>query len=225
MLKTLFFIACHMFVVASYSFGGSAGNQVQQNISPDISLGVIEPDLLAIGYSGYEILEYDVSWSGGIKIGELHLEIKRLEGLEESFQIKAFITTKGGLINLIYPVNDTHITHVRGKKRLPYRYEIWQKEGYNYEAHRVTEYDQGSGVITLRKNNKDEGKYRVTGEVNNEFSSFFNSRLMDHEIGKKFVVPTFADKKRVEVVVNIVSKKNLEKPPLVPFQPLRLCLS
>jgi len=213
-----------MFFVASHSFGGGVENQAQQIISPGMSLGVIEPDLLAIGYSGYEILEYDVSWSGGIKIGELHLEIKRLGDLEESYQIKAFITTKGGLINLIYPVNDTHITQVRGKKRLPYRYEIWQKEGYNYEAHRVTEYDQENGVITLRKNNKDEGEYHVTGEVNNEFSSFFNSRLMDLEIGKEFVVPTFADKKRVEVVVNIVSKKNLKKPPSAQYQPLKLCL-
>jgi hypothetical protein len=185
-----------------------AGNE---SVIRTIPYGLIDPELLVIGYSGDEILEYDISWTGGIKIGELHLEIKKLEDAEESYEIKAFITTKGGLINAIYPVNDTHITHVRGKKRLPYRYEIWQKEGYNYEAHRLTEYDQKKGDIRLLKNNKAEGEYHVSGEVNNEFTSFFNSRLMALDVGNEFIVPTFADKKRVEVIVNTVSKAQHKK--------------
>ncbi len=169
---TLLFITCPCW----------AGNE---SVIRTIPYGRIDPELLVIGYSGDEILEYDISWTGGIKIGELHLEIKKLKDADESYEIKAFITTKGGLINAIYPVNDTHITHVRGKKRLPYRYEIWQKEGYNYEAHRLTEYDQKNGDISLLKNNKAEGEFHVSGEVNNEFSSFFNSRLMALEVGKE----------------------------------------
>jgi len=206
-VKYFSIILCTL-IATSHSFNSPGeGNQISQNISSDIPYGIIDPGLLTIGYSGYEVLEYDVSWTGGIKIGELHLQIIKLEDLEESFEIRAFITTKGGLINFIYPVRDTHITHVRGKKRLPYKYEVWQKEGYNYEAHRLTEYDQKNGDIRLWKNKKKKIKYHVDGEVNNEFSSFFNSRLMFFEVGKQFVVPTFADKKRVEVVVNTVSKK------------------
>ncbi len=80
----------------------------------------------------------------------------------------------------------------------------------------MTEYEQKKGYIKLRKNSKNEGEYHVIGYVNNEFSSFFNSRLMSHEVGEKFIVPTFADKRRVEVVVNTVSKQNLEKTSLGP---------
>jgi len=173
--------------------------------------GIIEPELLAIGYSGKEILEYDVFWSGGIKIGQLRLQIEKLEDVNNSFTIKALISTEGGVINLIYPVRDTHTTYVHGENKLPYRYEVWQKEGFSYEAHRITEYDQKKGEIRLWKNDQPDGKFKVDGEINNEFSSFFNSRLMDHRVGNHFIVPTFADKKRVEVVVNVVEKKRLEK--------------
>jgi len=186
-------------------------SRLMQNISSEVPYGIIDPKLLQIGYSGSEKLEYDVSWSGGVKIGELHLEIKKLDDAGDSYEINTLVTTQGGLINLIYPIRDTHITHVRGSKRLPFRYEIWQKEGYNYEAHRLTEYDQEKGDIRLWKNGKDEGEYKVDGEVNNEFSSFFNSRLMEFKVGEKFIVPTFADKKRVEVVVNTVAKKDFAK--------------
>ncbi len=211
MLKYFLYVIFYSLLLTSHSFGASDKNSVPESLSQEIPYGVIVPELHTIGYSGDEILEYDVSWTGGIKIGELHLEIKKLKDSENDFVIKAFITTEGGLINLIYPVRDTHITHVRGGKKLPYRYEIWQKEGYNYEAHRLTEYDQENGEIRLWKNEKTGGEYHVDGEVNNEFSSFFNSRLMTYEVGKKFVVPTFADKKRVEVIVNVVSKKKFEK--------------
>lgn len=206
------FFLSTLFTVFLASQASAAPEEIQsQNIlSPDLPNGVIDPELLPIGYSGDEQFEYDIYWSGGIKIGELHLAITKIEDDTEGYVIAAHITTEGGLINRIYPVRDTHITHVRGQRRLPYRYEVWQKEGYNYEAHRLTEYDQKKGHITLRKNNKNEGEYHVIGAVNNEFSSFFNSRLMNHEVGEKFIVPTFADKRRVEVVVNTVSKKYLE---------------
>lgn len=180
-------------------------------MSQDIPYGVIDPDLLDTGYPEKEILDYDVFWSGRIKIGQLRIEIEQMQELEDNFEIKASITTKGGAISLIYPVKDTHITHVRGEKRLPYKYEVWQKEGYNYEAHRLTEYNQENGQIKNWKNDKPRGEVSVDGEINNEFSSFFNSRLMTQEIGAQFIVPTFADKKRVEVVVNVIGEQQMEK--------------
>ena len=173
--------------------------------------GIIDASLLAIGYSGQEDLVYDVSWTGGIKIGELHLQVASLPGAEDEYEIRAAVTTKNAAIDLIYPIKDLHVTKVRGPKRLPYHYEIWQKEGYNYQAHRVIEFDQVTGNIKYTKNNKLEGLFKVDGETNNEFSSFFNSRLMDFPIGGNFIVPTFADKKRVEVVVNAIAKKRFDE--------------
>lgn len=173
----------------------------------DIPLGVIDPGLLPVGYSGQEKLFYDVSWTGGIKIGELSLEVIELPEVEEGYQIKATVTTKNGAVNLIYPIEDVHVTKVRGPNRLPYHYEIWQKEGYRYKAHRVIEFDQEKGSVRYRKNKKPASEYHIDGETNNEFSSFFNSRLMPFAIGEKFVVPTFADKKRVEVIVHAVAQK------------------
>ena len=197
------------FTVFLYSPVVEAGKTIPENLS-NIPYGVIAPDLLAAGYPEREILEYDVSWSGGIKIGQLFLEIKKSKDKRENFEIKASISTKGGAINLIYPVHDTHITYVAGRKRLPYRYEVWQKEGYNYEAHTLTEYNQETGEIKSWKNEKRRSGYQVDGEVNNEFSSFFNSRIMKLRVGKKIIVPTFADKKRVEVVVNTVAEKTVK---------------
>ncbi|MGW8194814.1 MAG: DUF3108 domain-containing protein [Desulforhopalus sp.] len=175
-----------------------------------IPVGVINPKLLSNGYSGHEKFTYDVSWTGGIKIGEIQLQINALSGSEEEYEIRALVTTKNGAIDFFYPVEDIHVTRIRGSKRLPYHYEVWQKEGRDYRAHRVTEYDQATGSIRYTKNGKLEGVYQVAGEVNNEFSSFFNSRLMDFHVGSKFIVPTFADKRRVEVVVNAVSRELID---------------
>ncbi len=172
-----------------------------------ILLGVIDPQFVPVGYSGKEKLVYDISWSGGIKIGELHLEINALPKVEEGHEIRALVTTKNGALNLIYPIDDLHVSRVTGAEKLPFHYEVWQKEGYSYEAHRIIEYDQRKGYIRYTKNDKLEGEYLVDGKINNEFSSFFNSRLMNFKIGEQFIVPTFADKKRVEVVVHAVSRK------------------
>jgi len=211
MLKQVFAGFLFLCFTFSYPLSVSGEDVTSTNRAQNIPYGVIDPDLIAIGYPVKEILEYDIYWNAGIKIGQLHLEISELKELQESFEIKASVTTRGGAINLIYPVKDTHITHVRGDKRLPYRYEVWQKEGYNYEAHRLTEYDQKTGEISRRKNGKPRDGYKVKGEINNEFSSFFNSRLMISKVGEQIIVPTFADKKRVEVVVNTVAEKTLKK--------------
>ncbi len=173
--------------------------------------GVIDPALLPTGYSGKEKLMYDVFWTGGIKIGELLLQVNSLSDTQDEYEIRATVTTKNAAIDLIYPIKDLHVTRVRGPKRLPYHYEIWQKEGYHYRAHRIIEFDQETGVITYTKNNKLEGIFKVEGETNNEFTSFFNSRLMDFPIGGGFIVPTFADKKRVEVVVNAIATKQFDE--------------
>ena len=176
-----------------------------------IPMGIINDNLVGIGYSGNEKLSYDVSYTGGIKIGELHLQISTLSGRDDTYKIEAFVTTQNGMFSLLYPINDRHVTLVQGHEKLPYQSEIWQKEGYSYTSHKLIEYDQKNGVVRHIKNGKVDHEYIVDGKVNNEFSSFFNSRLMPFKIGEKFIVPTFADKRRVLVIVDTVKKVDFKK--------------
>ena len=97
--------------------------------SSNIPFGKIVPEIAKIAYSGGEKLIYDISWTGGIKIGELRLEIKKIPTEKETFEILAKVTTENGMFQYIYPVKDTHVTIVKGDERLPVYYEIWQKEG------------------------------------------------------------------------------------------------
>lgn len=184
-----------------------AEESIDTNHIPD---GVINNTLLSVGYSGYEKLRYDVSWTGGIKLGELYLEINILDDMQEEFEIRSRVTTKNGAIHYLYPTEDVHVTKVRGPDRLPYHSEIWQKEGYNYRAHKIVEFDQETLEIREIRNNKISRVHNVKGRTNNEFSAFFNSRLMPFTVGEKFIVPTFADHRRAEVVVNTVAQKELE---------------
>ncbi|BHH83263.1 DUF3108 domain-containing protein [Desulforhopalus sp. 52FAK] len=175
-----------------------------------IPVGVIDQNLVHYGYSGKEFLKYDVSWSGGIKIGELHLEMNAIDGVDDGFEIRAFITTKGGAVHLFYPISDLHVTKVQGLDKLPYLYEVWQDEGYSYTAHRYIEFDQEKYSVRYTKDDELKAEYQLDGPVNNEFSSFFNSRLMTFVKDKPFLVPTFADKKRVEVAVHPIEITTLE---------------
>lgn len=172
--------------------------------------GIIEQGLVPYGYSDAEILKYDVSWSGGIKIGELHLEKNALQDIKDGHEIRAYITTKGGAVHLFYPISDLHVTKVKGREKLPYHYEVWQEEGYSYTAHRVFEYDQEKHYVRYTRDDELKAEYNLEGRVNNEFSSFFNSRLMKFSEGQPFLVPTFADKRRVEVAVHPIRKKMLK---------------
>ncbi|MFH2123695.1 MAG: DUF3108 domain-containing protein [Pseudomonadota bacterium] len=164
------------------------------------ALGIPDPALRASAYGGDESFRYDVSWSGGIKIGELRLEIKRLDEPEESFEIHARVTDYGAF-RFFYPVDDTFVTVVQGPERLPRRYEVEQKEGRSYRARRLTLYDQDGGRIRYRKNEEQEKEFVVAGPVHNEFSSFFLSRVLPFTPGVSVIVPTFADEKRHQVVV------------------------
>ncbi len=173
--------------------------------------GVIDQLLLKTANTDGEKIRYDIFWTGGMKIGELSMEIKRLRGEKAAYQLKALITTENGAIHGIYPVRDAHLTVVRGNDRLPSRYEVRQKEGYNYQAYRMTKYYQVGKKIVYRKNTDPPVEYAVEGPTHNEFSAFFSSRVMPFTVGESFIVPTFADKKRNEVKVDVVGTERLEK--------------
>ncbi|MCB2218385.1 DUF3108 domain-containing protein [Desulfofustis glycolicus] len=202
-LMVLFFIAGFMPVAA-------ADQDKQQSAVPaDIPRGVIDPELLSTAYRGDERLRFDVSYTGGLKLGELHIAVTRLDERPDSYQIHARVTTDDGLFSALYPIEDVHVTKVSGPQRLPYYYEVWQQEGFSYEAHRVTKYDQRRGRIAYWHNEKPAEIFQVGSHIQNEFSSFFASRIMDLTPGRPFVVSTFADYRRNEVVVMVRDREQV----------------
>lgn len=173
----------------------------------DLPHGVPDPDILEIVFSGEEHLQYNISWSGGIKIGELSLQIRK----ESSgrYAIHARVTDYG-VFGLFYPVDDTFVTLVRGSLKLPYRYEVLQKEGWGSVTRRLTRYDQQGLQVHYKKNDEAELLVQVDGQVHNEFSSFYATRAMDLTPETAFMVPTFADKKRNEVMVQVKAAEIVE---------------
>jgi hypothetical protein len=170
-----------------------------------------DPYLLRIAYSGGESFKYDVFYSGGIKIGEIFLEINRSEQCEDCYEIGSTITSKGGAVHYLYPIEDVHTTVVRGKDRLPFFSEIWQQQGMNYKAHKTIHYDQERHIIVKQKEGNPAAVFELDGVVHNEFSSFLSSRVMNLEVDNPILVPTFGDDKRHEVVVITLEKGVLNK--------------
>ncbi len=163
-------------------------------------LGLADDKVMAKAYQGNEKFVFNVSWSGGIKVGELIMEINKLEGREERFEIKVNVHDSG-MFHFIYPVTDQFVTIVEGAQRLPVSYEVHQNEGRSYKARRYSEYDQEKGEVKYQKNDQEPIVYQVEGGVHNEFSSFFFTRVLKLDTGDSVIVPTFADGKRHEVVV------------------------
>ncbi len=160
-------------------------------------------------FSGEETLKYEISWSGGVQIGDLLLEIRKDPDAEHTYIIHARVKDSG-IFHFFYPVNDTFETKVAGSQRLPVSYDVEQKEGSSYHALRHTEYDQEKGVVLYKKNQNSPELFNVVGDVHNEFSSFLYTRIVKLDKNKPVIVPTFADKKRHEVVVQTGDRINIE---------------
>ncbi len=170
-----------------------------------IGLPPLDRTILETIFSGRERLHYAISWSGGIRIGDLVLEIGPA-GPDGGHAIHARVTDYG-LFRLIYPVDDTFTTMVRGPFALPYRYEVLQKEGRGRETRRLTLYDQQELVVRYRKNDNPWKIYQVAGVVYNEYSSFFVTRALPLTTGREEIVPTFVDGKRHEVAVSVLGRE------------------
>lgn len=176
----------------------------------NIPYGVIDPHIALYTYAGGEKFRYDVSYTGGLKLGEVYISLEQKEQFDDVFVIKTRVSTRNGLFSALYPIEDHYLTEVAGEERLPFYYEVWQKEGFNYRAHRVTRYEQLLGTIIYQLNDNPVQTYNVGNSTQNEFSSFFASRAMPHIPGSSFVVPTFADEKRIEVVVIVKDQEKLK---------------
>ena len=173
---------------------------------PAVAMGeetslLIDQEALAIIYSGREEMHFSISWSGGIKIGDLYMTI----GPADSGDGLAIIArvTDYGLFKLFYPVDDTFITFVRGPLKLPYRYEVHQKEGRSMDVKRLTLYDQHNFSVRYQKNNNPQTSFSMDGAAYNEFSSFYITRALQLNPERQEIVPTFVDKKRHKVAVKV----------------------
>jgi hypothetical protein len=166
----------------------------------------LDPAVLATIFSGYEYLHYSVSWSGGIKIGDIYLVIRPEDSEKGGYHISAKVKDHGPL-RLIYPVNDTFDCYVRGPMKLPYLYRVHQREGRGREIRRMTWYDQEIGQVRYQRNEGEPQLFDIKGTVYNEFAAFIITRALVFKEGEAIVVPTFADSKRHEVRVNQVGKE------------------
>jgi hypothetical protein len=165
----------------------------------------LNQETLSIIFSGTETMHYSVSWSGGVKIGDIYLKIRPQKKTASGYVIAAKVKDYGPL-SLFYPVDDKFRCFVDGPMKLPTRYEVEQKEGYGRETIRLSEYDQEKYLIRYRKNQDKVQKFLVDGTVYNEFASFIITRALAFKAQDEIIVPTFADKKRHEVKVAVVER-------------------
>lgn len=220
--KCLLMLWCSGAIVWSMSPEKVRADQAIVGNEKNRKYGVMNPALVSIAYAGTESFRYDIAYTGGLKLGELDLEVRAVAGVADEFELYALITTEDSMFNVLYPVRDIHLTKVSGIERLPFSYEVWQKEGFNYRAHRLTEYDQEKGVISYWKNDKPPVVYKVDTPIHNEFSAFFASRLMEFTLSGSFYVPTFADKRRSEVEVKVLETSHFGNTALGPVDVYRV---
>lgn len=168
-----------------------------------------KPDeaLLQTAYAGGETLRYTVSWLG-ITAGELVMQVSKIADRQETFALEV-TARSAGMLAVFYPVEDQFRTIVQGPMRLPSRHEMQQKEGRRVNS-KITKYDQEKFRVSYRKNDEPADIYQVDGPMHNEFSSFFFMRALSFVGETPMVVPTFADKKRHEVVVTVEGKEEQE---------------
>lgn len=166
-----------------------------------------EEALLQTAYAGGETLRYRVSWLG-ITAGELVMQVRKLADRQDAF-ILEITARSAGLLAAFYPVEDQFRTMVQGRMRLPSRHEMQQKEGRRLN-NKLTLYDQERFRVSYRKNDEPAAIYQVEGPMQNEFSSFFFMRTLSFAGEAPMIVPTFADKKRHEVVVTVEGKEEQE---------------
>lgn len=166
----------------------------------------VDPKVLATIFSGAETLHYTVSWSGGVKIGDITMEIRPEPSQPDAYTISTRVKDYGPL-KLFYPVDDTFRCLVSGPMKLPYRYEVHQIEGYNRDTKRLTLYDQQLRIVRYQKNQGPLQEFTLAGTAYNEFASFIITRALQFREGEEIVVPTFADEKRNEVKVVLAQRE------------------
>ncbi|MGR0482562.1 MAG: DUF3108 domain-containing protein [Candidatus Electronema sp. V4] len=165
---------------------------------------LLDPEALAAVYSGQETMRFSVSWSGGIKIGDLRLSLA--SAASGGGQMITARVTDYGIFRAVYPVDDTFATLISGLLKLPRRYDVLQIER-GKTVRRLTRYDQRTFTATFRKQEQIPETFALAGPVYNEFSAFFITRALRLDPAKPQLVPVFADKKRHLVPVKVLGRE------------------
>ena len=187
---------------------GATAQTPQTEAGPisELQAAQLRPETLDAVFSGDETMHYAVSWSGGVKIGDIHLNIRPEKSQPGAYVIAAKVKDYGPLA-VFYPVDDAFRCMVDGPMKLPYRYEVEQREGYGRETTRLTLFDQEERVVRYQKNKGQTEIFTLAGAAYNEFASFIITRALAFREGEEIVVPTFADKKRHEVRVSVLQRE------------------
>ncbi len=176
----------------------------------ELQPGQVRPETLDAIFSGNETLHYTVSWSGGLKIGDILMEIRPAAAPATGYVISAHVKDYGALATF-YPIDDQFRCTVDGAMKLPTRYEVIQREGHRHHlTTRVTEYDQQQQQVRYQKNKNPIQTFALVGKAYNEFASFIITRALSLQINEPIVVPTFADEKRHEVRVYLLKREELD---------------
>ncbi len=166
------------------------------------------PEAMAVIFSGQERMHYEVSWSGGLKIGDISLGISPATERPGAYAISARVTSTGTL-HLFYPVNDVFHCIVGGDLKLPLRYEVFQREGHNDKrTKRASLYAQTKHLVRYQKNDDPPQILAMGGMAYNEIAAFIITRALRLQTGEPIIVPTFADGKRHEVNVELHKKES-----------------
>lgn len=166
---------------------------------------LLQPDALAAVYSGQETMRFSISWSGGIKIGDLRLSLA--PAASGGGQVITARVTDYGIFRAVYPVDDTFATLISGPLKLPRRYDVLQIER-GKTVRRLTRYDQRAFTAIYRKQEQATETFALAGPVYNEFSAFFITRALRlDQAGQQQRVPVFADKKRHLVPVKVLGRE------------------
>ena len=178
-----------------------------QSKAQELTAEQVDPRILATIFSGHETLHYEDSWSGGMKIGDIYLQILPEKERPNAYRISAKVTDYGPL-KLMYPVDDVFSCIVEGEMKLPYRYEVLQREGLSGKVtKRVTWYDQVLKYAKYQKNDNEPKRFEMGGKSYNEFAAFIITRALVLKDGTDVIVPTFADEKRRLVAVNLIKRE------------------
>lgn len=164
---------------------------------------LLDPEALAAVYSGQETMRFSVSWSGGIKIGDLRLS---LAPAANGGQVITARVTDYGIFRAVYPVDDTFATLISGPLKLPSRYDVLQIER-GKTVRRLTRYDQRRFTATFRKQAQPPETFALAGPVYNEFSAFFITRVLRLDPARQQQLPVFVDKKRHTVPVKVLGRE------------------
>lgn len=177
------------------------------NTASGATIPAPDQELLKQAYSNEETLHYEISWMG-VKAGTMTIKTTPDKNNPDQLTIKVKARSSG-MLKVVYPVDDKFETIVTGADRLPITYKSALKEGFRRKK-KLTTYDQEQGIITYKKNDAPPKTFKVNGPVYNEFTSFMIMRTLQLTVGHDLMVPTFADKKRHEVVVKVEKKELVE---------------